>query len=170
MDTTPQIMASLLALGIALAFIVADRQSPTTRVLSIFLASIGVSIALGSQVESRFITGNDYPAWGGLFAIPDVLAFFFGYEWVLRIARTIPAGNLNTRFSDGQLRVAQALAIAFGVLAICFPRLRAYEFSGGLPGSEPGAGFYLFAIPLSVSLLLCLSAGPAPLNRRPDVA
>ncbi len=170
MDTTPQIMASLLALGIALAFIVADRQSPTTRVLSIFLASIGVSIALGSQVESRFIKGNDYPAWGGLFAIPDVLAFFFGYEWVLRIRRTIPAGNLNTRFSDGQLRVAQALAIAFGVLAICFPRLRAYEFSGGLTGSDLGPGFYLFAIPLGISLLLGVSAGAVTLNRRPDVA
>lgn len=170
MDTTPQIITALLALGIALAFTVADRQSPTSRVLSIFLASIGLSIALGSQVELRFIRANDYPAWGGLFAIPDVLAFCFGYEWVLRIRRTIPAGNLNTRFSDNQLRAAQALAIAYGVLAIAFPELRAYEFIGGLTGSRLGPGFYLFAVPLGVSLILGVSAGAITLNRRPDVA
>jgi len=170
MDTTPQIIASLLALGIALAFIVADRQSPTSRALSIFLASIGISIALDSQVEWRFLRANDYPAWGGVFAIPEVFAFYFGYEWVLRIRRTIPARNLSTRFGDNQLRVAQALAIAYGVLALCFPRLRAYDFSGSLSGSDLGPGFYLFAIPLGLSLALGIASGAMTLKRRPDIA
>jgi adenylate cyclase len=170
MDTTPQIIASLLALGIALAFIVADRQSPTSRALSIFLASIGISIALYSQVELRLQRGNDYPAWGGIFAIPEVFAFYFGYEWLLRIRRTIPARSLRTRFGDNQLRVAQGLAIAYGALALCFPRLRAYEFSGGLSGSGLTAGFYLFAIPLGFSLALGIASGALTLNRRPDVA
>ena len=170
MDTTPQIIASLLALGIALAFIVADRQAPTSRALSIFLASIGITIALYSQVELRFLRANDYPAWGGIFAIPEVFAFYFGYEWLLRIRRTIPARNLSTRFGDNQLRVAQALAIAYGGLALYFPRLRAYEFSGSLSGSGLGPGFYLFAIPLGISLALGIASGAMTLNRRPDVA
>ena len=170
METTPQIIASLLALGIALAFIVADRQAPTSRALSIFLASIGISIALYSQVELRFLRANDYPAWGGIFAIPDVFAFYFGHEWLLRIRRTIPARNLSTRFGDNQLRVAQALAVVYGGLALCFPHLRAYEFSGSLSGSGLGAGFYLFAIPLGVSLALGVASGIMTLNRRPDVA
>lgn len=170
MDTTPQIIASLLALGIALAFIVADRQSPTSRALSIFLASIGISIAIASQVELRFLRGNDYPVWGGIFAIPEVLAFYFGYEWLLRIRRTIPARHLRTRFADNQLRIAQALAIGYGVLALCFPRLRAYEFSGSLSGSELGPNFYMFAIPLGLSLVLGIASGVMTLNRRPDVA
>jgi len=170
MEATPQTIASLLALGIALAFIVADRQAPTSRALSIFLASIGISIALYSQIEVRYLRANDYPAWGGVFAIPDVFAFYFGYEWLLRIRRTIPAGNLRTRFGDNQLRVAQALAIAYGILALCFPRIRAYEFSGSLTGSGLGPGFYLFAIPLGVSLVLGIASGVMTLNRRPDVA
>ena len=170
MADTAQIITSLLALGIALAFIVADRRSPTSRALSLFLASIGIAVALASQVELRFIRGNDYPAWGGLFAIPEVAAFYFGYEWLLRVRRTIPARNLKTRFGDNQLRVAQALAIAYGVLALCFPRVRAYEFSGGLSGSGLEPGFYLFAIPLGLSLILGISAGAITLNRRPDVA
>jgi len=170
MEATPQTIASLLALGIALAFIVADRQAPTSRALSIFLASIGISIALYSQIEVRYLRANDYPAWGGIFAIPDVFAFYFGYEWLLRIRRTIPARNLRTRFGDNQLRVAQALAIVYGGLALFFPRLRAYEFSGSLSGSELGPGFYLFAIPLGVSLVLGIASGVMTLNRRPDVA
>ena len=170
MDTTSPIIASLLALGIALAFIAADRQSPTSRALALFLASIGISIALYSQVELRFLRSDDYPAWGGLFAIPEVIAFYFGYEWLLRIRRTIPARNLSTRFGDNQLRVAQALAITYGGLALCFPRLRAYEFSGGLTGSSLEPGFYLFAAPLGLSLALGIASGALTLNRRPDSA
>lgn len=170
MDTTPQIIASLLALGIALAFIVADRQSPTSRALSLFLASIGISIAFFSQFEVRLLSSSDYPAWGGVFAIPEVFAFCFGYEWLLRVRRTIPARNLNTRFGDNQLRIAQGLAIGYGILALCLPRVRAYEFTGSLSGSGLGPGFYLLAIPLGLSLILGIASGVLTLNRRPDSA
>jgi len=170
MDTNSQIITSLLALGIALAFIVADRQSPTSRALSIFLTSIGISIAFYSQLELRLLGANDYPAWGGVFAIPEAAAFYFGYEWLLRIRKTIPARNLNTRFGDNQLRVAQALAISYGLLALAFPRLRAYEFTGSLSGSSLSLGFYLFAVPLGLSLFLGIASGVMTLNRRPDAA
>ena len=170
MDTNAQIITSLLALGIALAFIVADRQSPTSRALSIFLASIGISIGFYSQLELRLLGANDYPAWGGVFAIPEAAAFYFGYEWLLRIRRTIPARKLKTRFGDNQLRVAQALAITYALLALAFPRLRAYEFTGSLSGSGLGFGFYLFAVPLGLSLALGIASGVMTLNRRPDAA
>lgn len=170
MDTTSQVIASLLALGIALAFIVADRQTSTSRALSIFLASIGITIASYAQIELRFLEAGDYPAWGGVFAIPEACAFYFAYEWLLRIRKTIPARNLKTRVGDLQLRVAQALAVAYGILALCFPRLRAYEFSGSLSGSGLGPGFYLFAVPLGVSLVLGIASGIMTLNRRPDIA
>ena len=170
MDTNSQIITSLLALGIALAFIVGDRQSPTSRALSIFLTSIGISIAFYSQLELRLLGANDYPAWGGVFAIPEAAAFYFGYEWLLRIRKTIPARNLNTRFGDNQLRVAQALAITYGLLALAFPRLRAYEFTGSLSGSSLSLGFYLFAVPLGLSLALGIASGVMTLNRRPDAA
>ena len=169
-STTPQIIASLLALGIALAFIVGDRQSPTSRALSMFLASIGISIACFSQFELPLVRANRYPDWGGIFAIPDVCAFYFGYEWLLRIRKTIPTRNLKTRVGDMQLRAAQSLAILYGLLALAFPHLRAYEFSGGLSGSTLGPGFYLFAVPLAISLGLGIASGILTLNRRPDIA
>jgi len=169
-STTPQIIASLLALGIALAFIVSDRQAPTSRALSIFLASIGISIACFTQFELPLLRGNRYPDWGGIFALPDVCAFYFGYEWLLRIRKTIPTRNLKTRFGDNQLRVAQLLAIGYGLLALAFPRVRAYEFIGSVSGSAIGPGFYLFGIPLVISLGLGIASGILTLNRRPDVA
>ncbi|MFL6581632.1 MAG: adenylate/guanylate cyclase domain-containing protein [Burkholderiales bacterium] len=169
-STTPQVIASLLALGIALAFIVGDRQAPTSRALSLFLASIGISIACFSQFELPLVRDNRYPYWGGVFAIPDVCAFYFGYEWLLRIRKTIPTRNLKTRVGDIQLRVAQLLAIVYGALALVFPHVRAYEFSGGLSGSDLGPGFYLFAVPLAISLGLGIASGILTLNRRPDVA
>ena len=49
-DTTPHVITSLLAMGMALAFIIADRNSPTSRALALFLMSIGVSIGIGSQI------------------------------------------------------------------------------------------------------------------------
>jgi len=171
MDTIPQTIASLIALGMALAFIVADRQSPTSRMLAYFLTAVAVSIVVGSRVELPLIRGNAYPWWGGIFSVPDVLAFVFAYEWVLRVRRTIPARNLVTRFADNQLRIAQALAVLYGVLALCFPRLRAEQFVGSaFSGSGLAPGFYLFAAPLAVSLLLGVAAGLLTLRRRPDIA
>jgi class 3 adenylate cyclase len=171
MDTTPQIIAALLALGMALAFVVADRQSPTSRMLAIFLTAVGVTIALSSQIELPLIRGHIYPWWGGIFAVPEVLAFVFADEWLLRVRRTIPARNLTTRFADNLLRVAQALAVLYGVLALCFPYLRAEQFvSSALSGSGLGPAFFLFAVPLAVSLLLGVFGGLLTLRRRPDVA
>ncbi len=171
MDTTPQIIAAMLALGMALAFIVADRQSPTSRMLALFLTAVGVSIVLSSMIELPLIRGHAYPWWGGIFAVPEVLAFVFAYEWLLRVRRTIPARNLTTRFADNLLRIAQALAVLYGVLALCFPYLRAEQFvSSALSGSGLGSGFFLFAAPLAVSLLLGVFGGLLTLRRRPDVA
>jgi class 3 adenylate cyclase len=100
-----------------------------------------------------------------------VLAFLFGFEWLLRVRRTIPARNLRIRFGDNQLRVAQALAVVYGVLALAFPERRAGEFLGyGLFANGLQPGFFLFAVPLGVSLILGIASGLITLNRRPDIA
>ena len=130
MSTTPQIIAALLALGMALAFSLADRDSSTSRAMSLFLVAVGVSIAVGSQIEIPLRDSGQYPAWGGLFALPEVLAFLFAFEWILRVRRTIPTRELPTQFADKQLRVAQALAILYFILALFFPLVCAEQFIG----------------------------------------
>src|SRR5258706_14291066 len=105
----------------ALSFIVADRSSPISRTLSAFLACIGISIAVNVLIGVPLRAQKGIPAWDGLFALPEVLAFVLAYEWLLRVRRTIPAGNLRTRGADNMLRVAQALAVFYGVFSLLFP-------------------------------------------------
>ena len=155
----------------ALAFILADRRSPTSRALASFLATVGVSIVVTTQIELRYVNPREYPAWGGIFALPEVFAFVFGYEWLLRVRRTIPARNLKIRFADNQLRVAQGLALVYGALALALAQRRIDEFSGiGLVANGLQPGFFIFAVPLGLSLVLGIAAGLITLRRRPDVA
>jgi class 3 adenylate cyclase len=172
-DTTPHIITSLLAMGMALAFIIADRSSPTSRALALFLASIGLSIGLGSQLAYPRHYAGICDWWDGLFAIPEAAAFFFAYEWILRVRRTIPAGRLNTRGPDRLLRVAQGLVLFYLAMALAYPQLRVEKFlnAGFHEVFERGSPeFWMFALPLTVSLSLSLFSGLLMLRRRPDRA
>src|SRR6185295_10675934 len=115
-------------MGMALAFIFADRGSPTSRALALCLASVGVAIGVGSQIAyPRHFAGN-IAWWDGVFAIPETAAFFFAYEWILRVRRTVPSAGLKTRGPDALLRAAQGLAVFYCLMAIAFPAMRVKNF------------------------------------------
>lgn len=172
-DTTPQTITSLLAIGMALAFVIADRSSPTSRALGLFLASVGISIGIGSQIAYPRHYQGIVAWWDGLFAVPETLAFFFAYEWILRVRRTVPSAGLNTRGPDNLLRIAQALVVFYQLAAFALPRLRVEKFLGAgfrevfmLRAPE----FWIFALPLTISLALALFSGLMVLKRGPDRA
>lgn len=172
-DTTPHIITSLLAMGMALAFIIADRSSPTSRALALFLGSIGLSIGVGSQIAYPLHYAGNIAWWDGVFAIPETLAFVFAYEWILRVRRTVPAGGLKTVGPDKMLRIAQALTAYYLLMALLFPKMRVEKFLNAgfhevFMAAEPE--FWLFALPLTISLLLSLFSGLLMLRRRPDRA
>ena len=174
MDTTPHVITALLALGMALAFIIADRSSPTSRALALFLAFVGVSIVVTTRIEVPYVRAHGgVPAWGGIFALPEVLSFVFAYEWVLRVRRTVPARNLKTSGPDMLLRIAQGLALFFFLASLAFPKIRFEQFIGAglrevVMRGEPE--FYLFTVPLVLSLVLAIFSGLLMLRRRPDRA
>jgi class 3 adenylate cyclase len=173
LNTTPHIITSLLAMGMALAFIVADRNSPTSRALAMFLASIGLSLGIGSQVAYPLHYAGRVEWWDGVFVIPEAAAFFFAYEWILRVRRTVPAAGLKTAGPDRLLRIAQGLVVFYVLMAFAFPRLRVEKFvNAGIHevfmAAEPE--FWLFALPLTLSLVLSLFSGTLMLRRRPDRA
>ena len=172
-DTTGQIITSLLAMGMALAFIVADRNSPTSRALALFLASIGVAIGVGSQISYPRHYAGIFAWWDGVFAIPETAAFFFAYEWILRVRRTVPAAGLKTSGPDALLRIAQALAVFYLLMSLMFPVMRAQKFLNAgfrevFMAAEPE--FWLFALPLTLGLALSMFSGLLMLRRRPDRA
>ena len=128
-DTTPHVITALLAMGMALAFVIADRSSPTSRALGLFLAAIGVAIGVGTQIAYPRHFRGEFAWWDGLFVLPEAAAFFFAYEWILRVRRTVPAGSLKTRGPDRLLRIAQALAVFYALAALAYPQLRLREFA-----------------------------------------
>ena len=155
-DTIAPIIVALLAAGVALSFILADRHSLTSQAQALFLAFVGISIAVDVLLVLPMRRANGVVPWEGIFALPQVLAFLFAYEWVLRVRRTIPAGNLNTRGPDRLLRAAQGLALFYGLAALVLPELRAEHF-GNLtldPGERLHPSFWLFSVLLGFSLTL----------------
>ena len=172
-DTTPHIITSLLAMGMALAFVIADRSSPTSRALALFLVSIGVALGVGTQIAYPLHYRGIVHPWDGVFAIPEAAAFFFAYEWILRVRRTVPAAGLKTRGPDRLLRIAQALTVFYVLAALVFPNMRVEKFLNAgfhevFMAGEPE--FWLFALPLTLSLALSLFSGLLMLRRRPDRA
>jgi len=167
----PQVLVSLVALGMALAFISADRESPTSQALAASLAWIGIAIFVNSSwLELSPHWASAGARIGGWLAIPESLAIITVLEWLLRVRRTIPAGALDTRGGDGMLRLGQASGVLYSVFAIAAPELRASEFQ--FAASKPGAlghfGFWLFAGPILFSGLTGLTSVLLLMRRQPD--
>ena len=173
--TTPAItgpaVAALVALGMALAFVRADPDSPTSRALAMALTFTGLSIVVNVGLRLDMEAGH-IPRLAGMAGLIDMVAFMAGYEWIRRVRQTVPAGSLKTTFGDMLIWVAQGLVLVYAVLSLLYPDMRVHEFLGGLfsEGVMVSKEFLLFALPLEISMLLAGGSILLCLNRRPDTA
>jgi class 3 adenylate cyclase len=167
-DQTPFIFVSLVALGMGLAFISADRGSRTSRALAAGMGLIGISIYL----NAIFINGStEVPSWSGWLALPEALAIIAMLEWLLRVRNTVPAaGGMDVRTGDTLLRVGQGAAFCYFLFSLWLPDTRAEMFlhAATTRGAFAHWGFWLFATPLIVAQLTGLAAILLLLNRKPD--
>ena len=165
---TPYLLVALVAAGMALAFVSADRDSPTSRALALFLFSLGVSIA-GYALFYGPHGRKALPAWT---VVPETVAIVALMEWLLRVRCTVKAGTLYTKPGDVLLRVAQGVAVLYGLLSMWAPDIRQHEFLGATSHRESFGrlGFWMFAAP---GIYIALATGASSfmlLNRRPDAA
>lgn len=139
----------------AWAFVRADPDSGTSRALSLALAMVGGAIIANNGVFELALNGP-LPTWARWSVLPEIIAFCAVFEWVLRVRRTIPAGELRTRFGDKVLRIAQGLIICYGIAAVRYPEVRMREFFGGInnPLEWSRQVFVLFAAPMGLAMLL----------------
>ncbi|HSW14248.1 MAG TPA: adenylate/guanylate cyclase domain-containing protein [Solimonas sp.] len=169
-DITPHILVSIIALGMGLAFVSADRRSKTSRALGAGLGFIAIAIYL----NVRYIGAADTaPEWSGWLAVPEALAVITILEWILRVRRTIPAGpEVNVAVGDRILRVGQLAGLAYGLFALLQPQARIEHFLRVLshPQSVLAPGFWLFFTPIAVAVLCGLVGIILVLNRKPDRA
>lgn len=163
----PQVMVALMTLGMGLAFVWADRRSPTSRALSTSLVLVGVAVLL-NRIFLRVTPAG--PQESGLFAIPETLAMVTALQWLLRIRRTQPAKALSVTVGDRVLRIGQAAALLYGVFSVLAPDMRARDFlfAASTPEGLLRPGFWLFATPVIASVLSGFASTVLLLNRHPD--
>ncbi|MCZ6665739.1 MAG: adenylate/guanylate cyclase domain-containing protein [Gammaproteobacteria bacterium] len=168
---TAYFLTALISLGMAWAFVRADPDSSTSRALGIALAMTGFAI-IGNNLVLDMAVAGPLPGWAGVLVVPEVIAFCAVFEWVHRVRRTIPAGELKTLFGDNSIRIAQGLVIVYGIASCRYPELRMREFFGGIhnPLDWSGPVIVMFAVPLSLAMLLWAGSILLCLNRRPDPA
>ena len=175
MHPTPSIEAalgnvvSLVAAGMGVAFFVADWRSRSSRVLAAFLVGMGLSIWTTNAFHF-YRDPDGLPLWVRLSGIPVSLTTIAGAEWLLRIRRTIPAANLNTRPGDILVRCAQGAALAYGALTLAFWRDRAewIMFRLGTTEALTHPRFLIFAAPFFMAVALIGWVALLTLNRKPD--
>ncbi len=166
-DVSLHTLVSLIALGMALAFLVPDARSRTSQALSVSLAATGIGIFLNVSL----IDPAAPPSWSGWLALPEAIALGAMLEWLLRVRQTIPASSgMNTRFGDRMLRCGQGAALSYALFSILAPELRINYFmhAGFNPEIWRDWRFWLFAVPVDFSALAGFVAILLLLNRKPD--
>jgi class 3 adenylate cyclase len=169
-DLMQYVLVSLIALGMALAFIISDRQSRTSRALALAFCLIGLSTFLGIVVGMHWNVPVRLLGWFGL---ADAGALIAMLEWILRVRRTVPVGPAtNVRFGDRLLRAGQAAGVVYAVLSVAWPEGRIHDFLGALadPGALRRPGFWVFMVPIVFGCTCAAIALLLLLNRRPDPA
>jgi len=166
MVDTADLVVGLVAFGMAIAFVSADPKSPTSRALASFFGCGGMVSILSVAVRSHWLT-FDPRVTGRLFTIIGTATFVAAFEWLLRVRRTEVANDRHGPTSGRLLRVAQGLAGLHALLGLAFPELREEAFIG-VQLSHPA--FYVFAVPLYLSLALAMVSIAELARANPDHA
>lgn len=161
----------LLAIGLGAAFYWLDRDARTSRMLGLFLGSIGCSVLAGVNFlrdADQFFLFNTL-----LMSVPTAASFIFGPEWIRAVRAGIPAGVYNTQFGDRLVRIAQVLGLCYLLASIIYPEKHYALFLRGLTGDFEKTELVfmlLIATPLVLAVLLSGLALLITFRRKVNVA
>jgi adenylate cyclase len=138
----------------AIAFLVADPHSPTSRPLCLFFGLLGATFLVNIPASADAPAGPGL-SWMRIFSLLETGIMASAFEWILRIGRTeITAARRGER-DDRLLRASQVLACLYGMAGVAFPRLRTEVWN--VPWTVAvlrRPGYWVFAAPFNLSLLL----------------
>ncbi len=169
-EITPHILVSLVALGMGLAFVSADRESAASRAFAAALGFLGIAIYLNVSLVKDL---HNAPSWSGWLAVPDAASIVALLEWLVRVRRMVPAARgMDVTTGDRILRSGQLAGVVYAVFAILWPQIRAEDFlrAGFSVATFHRWGFWLFAAPILYATFTGLVGVLLLLNRRPDRA
>lgn len=166
----PHTLIAVVATGMAAAFFAADRRAATSRALAAMLLSLGFGIFLNNALTQG---STVVPPCAGFLSLFDGLSIAFYLEWLLRVRNTLPSHNFDTRGGDTMLRLGQAAAVIYVIVALIWPEKRVLDFlatSSQGWGNLTHHGFWLFATPVLFSTLMGASSTVLLMRRRPDMS
>lgn len=163
MVDTADLVVGLFAIGMGLSFLGTDPKSPTSRALALFFITAGTTWCANVPLYAGLL-GRDPRVWGRLFSLAEAGTFATAYEWLVRIRRTGTAGEDHDATGERLLRVSQALAGLYGLLGVALPEQR--EAFRTVQLFRPG--YYLFAVPIYLSLALSFVSVGQLLRANPD--
>src|SRR5713226_4262267 len=108
---TPAIYVNVMALGMALAFVIADGESRTSQALAAGFALVG-----SSGVADYLLRALDlWPlsSWWSQGLAPNHFYMIAFAEWFLLVLRTVPTRDRWTRSGEYLLRLCQITAVVF---------------------------------------------------------
>ncbi len=150
------LIVALFGVGMAIAFLAADPRSPTSRTLSLMWLLLGVALFLNipanAALERDAVLGS---LWSRVYSVIDPAVMICASEWLLRLGRTEVSADPARQRGEWLLRVAQGLAVLYGLSGLLRPDLRAGVFAR-MPQLETLSqpAFYLFALPFALVVAL----------------
>src|SRR5215469_5730676 len=121
MNDLCNLLPAIVAAGMGISFYAADRKSPTSRALALALCLLGATTFLSIPNDAG-VWADRLELWAVVFSVLSTAIFVTMYEWVLRIRRTQGSDQRSALRDERTLRVAQALALVYGLLWIAFPQ------------------------------------------------
>jgi class 3 adenylate cyclase len=149
------ILVSMIAIGMAGIFYRADKNSPTTRASSLFLALVGLA-ALWTVAAVTYPM-NQWPTFSAIVGRSyEAFATLAGIEWVRRVGKMLAQEEGRRWFGGIIERVAQLLIVAYWILVIIFPHLRPIQFPVlfSNPGEVFHLAFWIHFLPQQIALWL----------------
>jgi adenylate cyclase len=141
-------IAAAFAIGMALSFIAADPSSPTSRALALTLGLLGLTMLFNVPIQAGVLRGL---IWERVFAFLEAGIMTAADEWIVRVGRTQSHRGQRSPAAETSLRLAQGLAIAYGLISIVLCEARSEVWQHALFDRPV---FYVFAVPFFLSLAL----------------
>jgi adenylate cyclase len=142
-------IVAVFAIGMALSFIVADPNSPTSRAIASALGFIGLTMLVNIPIEAGLVDQRWWPVVPGIFSLLEAAIVIAAEEWILRIGRTETGHEARSVTSQKLLRSGQAFAAIYGLAGVALPDARFRVWQAALVHRPV---FYVFAVPLFLSV------------------
>ena len=150
------LIVGLFGVGMGVAFLAADPRSPTSRALSAMWVALGVAVLVNIPASASLARDPSLVrVFGRIYSVLDPLVIITTCEWILRLGRTEVSRYPNRRRGEGVVRLAQGLAVVYGLAGLVEPELRSGFFATSWRTeflTQPA--WYLFALPFVLALAL----------------